>query len=93
MQEVSTEIERVGRWIKVEDMKEVWKRYSDLLEKKEKARRIRISREIICETISYIISKEERDNELLLELEVNREITEGRDKKERILGDQKQDGY
>ena len=82
MQEMRTEIQRVGRLIKVEEMKKVWKKYSEILEKKEETIRQRITRGIINDMISLIIVQEERDEEIMLESEINREKREKLEKAE-----------
>ena len=76
MREVQTEVQRMGRMIKVEDMKEVWTQYRKLVRRKEEAMSIKITRGMISEMLRTVIDKVERDEEILLESEVNREKQE-----------------
>ena len=73
IKEMDTEVRRIGKIIKVEEMKEVWSKYNEIKKKREEVESQRFCSEIITIILGKIIIEEERDEEILKESMVNLE--------------------
>ena len=72
-EEVHTEVKRIGRLLKAEDMKEVWRKYTDRKQKKRRVESLNCCREVINNILFEIIVKNELDPEMLMESVMNME--------------------